>query len=71
VDISYTGLEADVAVTGDISLTISGWLLVSFVGCAFYVFIFFLFFLSVVYSVYDSTTATATATATTTVLPER
>jgi len=28
VDISYTGLEADVAVTRDISPTISGWLLV-------------------------------------------
>jgi len=27
VDISYTGLEADVAVTCNISLTISGWLL--------------------------------------------
>jgi len=26
--ISYTGLEADVAVTRDILLTISGWLLV-------------------------------------------
>jgi len=28
VDISYTGLKADIAVTRDILLTISGWLLV-------------------------------------------
>jgi len=32
VDISYTGLEADVAVTRDISPTISGWFLVFIVS---------------------------------------
>jgi len=33
MDISYTGLEADVAVTREISLTISGWLLVEICCC--------------------------------------